>query len=302
MSLTEKQLEERLNYVTGSDSAIICGVSPWGSLIDLWRYKSRLAQAPDISGSSHVRAGNYLEPALRQWFADETGKDVQVSNELLIHKGIPFLAGNIDGFIPKENALLEIKTTSRGDDWGEQGEQKIPLHYLCQISHYMSVGNFDSAYVAVLIGGSDFRIYHYQRDEKLINAIIKKETEFWECVKNQIAPEPRTGADVMALCGLDVLSEKKVATGEIQAAIDEAKELDNQIDFLESKRDKCIDKIKVFMKESDTLMGLNGKIAASWRVTKEITRFNMDGFISDNKDLHDKYLIKTPGQRRFLLK
>jgi len=302
MSLTEQQLEQRLNYITGSDSSVICGVNPWGNVIDLWRYKTRLSQAPDISQQTYVKAGNYLEPALRAWFSDETGKDVQLASEMLIHKDIPFLAGNIDGYIKNENALLEIKTTSRGDGWGELGEQKIPLHYLCQISHYMAVGDFNCAYVAVLIGGNDFRIYHYARNEKLEKTIIQKEIEFWECVKNQIPPIPRTGDEVMSLCGLDVLSEKKVATGEIQAAINEANELQNQIDVLDAKKDKALDKIKVFMKNHDTLVGQNGKMAATWRVTKEINRFDMESFKSAHKDLADKFMIKTPGQRRFLLK
>lgn len=302
MSLTTEQLEARLGYITGSDAAVICGVSPWGNIIDLWRYKCRLAQAPDISQSPFVKAGNYLEPAIRKWFVDETGKEVILEPNLIVHKDIDFLAGNIDGRLTNESAILEIKTTSRPDGWGDDGENIIPFHYLCQISHYMAVCDVDRSYVAVLIGGNDFRIYTIERNKRLEIVLIQKELEFWECVKTETPPEPRTGEEVLSLYGAETLPAPLIADGHIQELLEGLRECKRNIAVYEEKSTHLEDCIKVYMGKNDSLLDLAGMPAISWKSAKGAMRFDSKKFSEENQALYEKYLKQSNPTRRFLIK
>lgn len=302
MSLTTEQLEQRLNFITGSDAAIICGVSPWGNIIDLWRYKTRQAVAPDISDKPYVKAGNYLEPIIRQWFTDETGKRVEEANEMFIHSSIPYMAGNIDGRIVDENAIIECKTTAHDGAWGKDGDNTIPEYYLCQVAHYVSVCDVERAYIAVLIRGSDFRHYVYERNEKLEKLIIEREKAFWECVANEIPPTPRTADEVQSLYGAISDEETVKATGDIQIAIDELNEVRNAVSIYEQKQKELEDKIKVYMGRKDTLLGLHGRPVATWKTAKGRSFFDANSLKVENEMLYNKYQKSGNPSRRFLVK
>lgn len=302
MSLTTEQLAQRLDYITGTDASVICGVSPWGNIIDLWRYKTRLAQAPDISDNPSIRAGNYLEPAVAQWFSDETGKGLTKSPELIVHKNISWMAGNVDRLVEGEDAILEIKTSSFDKGWGEYGENIIPDYYLCQVAHYLAVTDRNIAYIAVLIGGKDFRWYTHERNQKLEDKLIQKEKEFWDCVQNQVAPTPRSAKEMIALYGSDASNETIVANGEIERQLDELRELKAVIKDYQDKQQKLEDSIKVYMGQRDTLVSTSGKIAATWKKTKGRTSFDADALKQQNKELYERYLKEGQSYRTFRVK
>ena len=96
MSLTEQQLIERQNYIGGSDASTICGVNPYGNIIELWQEKLGLKEIEDISDKPVIRAGNYLEPVVAQWFEDDTGKPLEIAKDTFYHKSIPYMAANVD--------------------------------------------------------------------------------------------------------------------------------------------------------------------------------------------------------------
>jgi putative phage-type endonuclease len=302
MSLTPQQLEQRLDYITGSDAAIICGISPWGNIIELWQQKLRLAEQKDIGHLPAVKAGIYLEPVVEQWFCDETGKLTEVDTQFHIHKTIPFMAGNIDRRITDENAILECKTTSRNDNWGVIGDNTIPDYYLCQVAHYAAVCDVEVVYVAVLIRGSDFRWYTYERNSKLEDTIIRKETEFWECVKNETPPEPRSLHEIASLYSIATNEEPLIANQGIEAAINSYQANGKKIKELEEEQDRLQAFIKSYMKERDTLHGLNGNIIATWKNAKGAIRFDGKRFAKENPKLYEQYLKQSDLYRRFLIK
>src|SRR5271170_1103819 len=178
MSLTEQQLEERKNYIGGSDASTICGVNPYGNIIELWQEKLGYKEIEDISDKPVIRAGNYLEPVVAQWFEDDTKKPLEIAKDTFYHKTIPYMAANVDRLVTGESAILECKTAGRDIGWGKDGDNIIPDHYLCQVAHYVATLDLERAYIAVLIAGSDFRHFVYERNAKLEEMIIKKEKEF----------------------------------------------------------------------------------------------------------------------------
>jgi predicted phage-related endonuclease len=56
-----------------------------------------------------------------------------------------------------------------------------------QMMHYLLVTGKKKGYLAVLIGNQDFKWRVVERDEKLLNEILKREVEFWNeyVVKNE---------------------------------------------------------------------------------------------------------------------
>ena len=207
--LTDDQKEQRLSYVTGSDASIICGLSPYTTPYELWEQKTRRAVAPDISHKPAVKAGIMLEGAIRDWLGEELGKEIY-DDPMIISEEHPFMAANIDGHVNEatsengEYEIVEIKTTSSPEGWGDVGSNIIPRNYLLQVVHYMAVCNAYRCYVAVLIRGVDFRHYVLERDFVLEEMLIQKEKQFWSCVQLDIPPGPVYNKDL-----IDYLDERE---------------------------------------------------------------------------------------------
>lgn len=301
--LTEQQKQERLKVVTGSDASTILGVNPYTSILDLYMYKTGLKIEPDISHRPHVRAGSMLEEVVGQMFEQETFKKIIKPTKMFVHSKYEWMAGNIDGLIEGENAIIEIKTASRSDGWGEQGENVIPKHYLCQVAHYLAVTNAEMAYVAVLIGGWDFRWYRIQRSKALEQILIEKEKAFWfDNVLAEIMPEPRNMDDVINKFRNDTLQEPVVANSDISMAISNLRAAKRMRDDLNDKIDKYTDEITVFMGANDTLLDSNGNVAITWKAAKDSIHFDSQAFMKQYPKEYNAFLKVRPGSRRFLIK
>lgn len=101
---------------------------------------------------------------------------------------------NLDGIAidpeQKKGFIFEAKTASsyNSHEW----ELDIPEGYVLQVQHYMAVTGFTGAYVAVLIGGNEFKYYFIERDDELISMLIKLERQCWNYVtKNKQASSNR---------------------------------------------------------------------------------------------------------------
>jgi putative phage-type endonuclease len=302
MSLTTEQIEKRLDYITGSDAAVICGASPWGNVVDLWKQKRRIIQPQDISSRPVVRAGNYLEPVVRQWFEDDSNKKVQLDGDLIIHKTIPYMAANIDGRVVEDRAVFEAKTASRDTGWGAIGENVIPDYYLCQVAHYMAVEDAHRAFVAVLIRGSDFRYYTIERDLRFEEMILKKEKEFWEMVKTGVPPKPRTSDELISLHGYATIEDSVESNDEINDALEHIKEIKNYISMAQEKQKELEETVKVYMGKSPVLTSKENKVLATWRTAKSSKRFDANRFKEEQEMLYNEYLTDGTEQRRFLIK
>ena len=164
-------LEIRKTGITGSDVAAIVGVSKWTSALACWAKK--LGKIDDeLTQSEPMYWGTTLEPIIRNHFIKTTGWQVQEVGTYA-HQDRPWQLANPDGIIVKDTgelALLEIKTARFEDDWIVPAENTlgsasgVPRHYRTQVQHYLDVFDLPEAYVAVLFGGSKFRIFHVPAD------------------------------------------------------------------------------------------------------------------------------------------
>ena len=184
----EEFLARRRQGLGGSDMAAIMGLSPWRSPMDVFRDK--IGDAPENEANDAMYWGNQLEKLVAQEFAKRTGYKIQRRTAQYQHPTIPYLIGNLDRLIlnrPDGPEILEVKTTSAYGKKEWDGGQ-APLYYRIQLTHYLDVTGYVRGYLAVLIGGNDFRIVPVERDEALIAQMHAAAEAFWLCVETGTPP------------------------------------------------------------------------------------------------------------------
>lgn len=205
-------LKERGKGIGGSDVAAIMGLSPWRSPYEVWLEKTGMREPEDISGRPSVEWGNRLEPIVGQKFREEHPDwKVRRVNGILTSISRPWAKASLDYEVdvPGEGwQVLEIKTASQ---FGEHNwEEGVPLFYQTQVQHYLAVTGRKVAYVAVLIGGSDYREYRLERDEDDIRAIESAVDTFWLANVTGLTEPDVVGSDSPLL-----FDEHPAASGEL---------------------------------------------------------------------------------------
>lgn len=290
-------LNERRRGIGGSDVSGILGMSKWKSPLQV--YLDKIGEAEETPDNEAMLWGRVLEPVIRQQYADRTGRVVRIPEKMLCHRDHDFMLANLDGFTD-DGRVVEIKTARFGDEWGEHGTDQIPVPYLLQVQHYMAVTGFAVADVAVLIGGSDFRLYEIQADKDLHELLIEKEAEFWSMVQERRAPEPVTVADAQAMfkaksgLSMEANMDAYEALGRLTGITKEMLHLKMQ-----EEAEKAI--IMKAMGHADTLTW-NGKTIATWKESKPRSTFDAKAFQAAHPDLYPQFVKTGASSRRFLLK
>lgn len=211
MALSAEQIEFRKGGIGGSDAAVVLGVSPWKSALELWLEKT--GQVEDTKESTRLSAGSFLEPFIAaevqrgRVIAHGEGRHLDricsgkqllgEGGEMLTHPDHPFMLANTDRtiggakvgdrWIP--SGILEIKTAGewafkRG--WG----QGVPLYYQVQCQHYMAVTGARFAIVACLEGLERVHVWELKRDDHfIIERLIPKLADFWAKVESKTPPQ-----------------------------------------------------------------------------------------------------------------
>lgn len=170
----------RRDGVGGSDVAAIMGLSPWSSPYQVWADKVA-GVSEDISGKPAVMWGNILEPVVGEHYRElHPDRIVRRVNGVARSIKRPWAQASLDYEVKDPElgwGVLEIKTAGqRSEDKWEEG---VPLFYMTQVTHYLSVTGRPFADVAVLIGGQDYREYRIMRDESDIETVDGAVDAFW---------------------------------------------------------------------------------------------------------------------------
>ncbi|PCI27634.1 hypothetical protein COB55_05410 [Candidatus Wolfebacteria bacterium] len=297
--LTEQQRITRQSGLGGSDIAALFGLSPWITAYELWLEKTgKISSSYDVDNPV-IEAGNRLEPLIARWYEDVSGNKVHEITETLRHPDHPYLLAHIDRKVKGQSKILEIKFAMEFSrkKWGEAGTDQIPLHYICQVQHYLAVTGNQEADVAVLFGGWDLKIYHIKRDEKLISGIIAAAGRFWkENVLAGIAPAPVTQEDVMKMFPQDN-GEYLPLSPEIEAKVSDLKALKKKLNFFEKDKKQYEQDIKKWLGENQGAINDNGEIVVTWK-SSERTRLDEKQMKQEHPALWQQY-AKTNISRTF---
>ena len=208
--MTPELLKERMSGIGGSDIGVILGLSTHATQLDVYLAK----RGEDRPGKNEQAMywGSVLEDVVAREYQLRTGRRIQRINQMLRHPAHEFAIANVDRAIVSPeiagnvrwkggrlttDRILECKTANAfaADQWGPAGSDYVPESYLAQCQWYLGVTGASVADLAVLIGGSDYRIYSLARDDGLIADMIEMAANFWRRVQDGTAPDPQSVAD-----------------------------------------------------------------------------------------------------------
>lgn len=302
MSENEEFLKQRLIGIGGSDAAVVLGMSPFKSRIQLWNEK--VSKKIDIESANALilEIGSALEPIIANKYARTTGRKLEL-RPMKVHPVYPFIIGNIDREIVGDErgpGILEIKTKGAWIDWHSED---IPPYYMTQVQHYLSVYGYDWASFAVLDLGTR-KITHtdVERDDKQIANIIDEEKKFWKLVETKVPPE----VDSSKACG-NFLREHYNQSEDIIIDLignEDAtkwamilKDIRNQEKLLKAQEDECKNHLMSLVGSAEKALGNNFKI--SWKSPKDKDVFDLEKFRIEHPKLVKQYLKAEHQSRRF---
>ena len=297
-------LAERKTGIGGSDVAAVIGISRWKTPLEVWEEKTGRANPTEESPAMYW--GTMLEAVVADEFAKRTGFKVERCEMLRDEWRI----ANLDRVVIEPNGtkvLLECKTANAYADlaWGESQELEIvnkqamptaiiPDYYTTQVQWYLGVTGFPYAYVAVLIGGQDFRIYRIESDNELIDLLVERCRQFWfGNVIRDIPPEPITAADSEKLYAGKQVEEIPEADSETALMISNLINIKLQTRDLDKQASALKEKIIAALKDK-TGFAIGGKKACSFVISK-YDAFDTKRFAAEHPDLYQEY--KTPTTR-----
>ena len=267
LNLGKKEwLKYRKGGIGGSDAGAICGLNPYRTAIQVYTDK-RTDEIEEFDNEA-MREGRDLEEYVARRFMEETGKKVRRANAMFYDEEKPFMLADVDRMIVGENAGLECKTASpfSADKWEDD---KIPLSYQIQCYHYMSVMNADRWYVAVLIYGTEFKVYCLERDEEMIQNLVHIEVDFWNNhVQAGVIPAPdgsKLADKVIAEYFSDPVDETIELSG-YQKQLERRDELKELIDKMTKEVSLIEQEIKMMMGNAEKAKADNYRI--SWKASQ----------------------------------
>lgn len=291
-------LQYRKQGIGGSDAGAICGLNPYRTAMQVY-YDKTSDKIEEIDNEA-MRQGREFEDYVARRFVEATGKKVRRANYMFQDETYPFMLADVDRMIVGENAGLECKTASPylSDKWQDG---KIPIHYQLQCYHYMSVCDADAWYVAVLIYGREFKVYRLERDEEIIENLIRLETNFWENhVLKRVLPDP----DGSKLADSVIAEYFKESTGGViplqgfDDKLQRREELIVLLDKMESEKRQIEQELKMYMGQAEKAE--NQFFRVSW---KEVVSSRLDtkALQEQEPEVYQRYLKQT-NSRRFTVK
>lgn len=234
-------MPSRAKFIGGSDSAVILGVHPHRSIVDLWLEKvgRKVETVDDVRRKQVLARGRRLEPVIVDMAIDKlraAGHQVKLlaKNRRYRDAQHRFLSAEIDFELEVDGEEVngDAKSVSHfvRDEWGDPGSEDVPIHYAAQFMHGLMVHprRRQRTLVAALRSLDDVDLYWTRRDEVTIEAMRERELRFWtDHVKAKVPPEPTSLDDIRGLFPKSRPAAIE-ATPEIAAKVAELRDLQKQ--------------------------------------------------------------------------
>ena len=293
-------LEERRKGIGGSDIAAILGMNPWKTAYQVYREKRK--EVDPWVGNEATDWGKRMEPAIRQWYSDVTGRSVRLPDKILYHARYPFMLASLDGFTD-DGRVVEIKTARSGKDWGEPGTNEIPDYYHLQVQHYMVVTGFEVTDVPVSIAGGSPELYEVPHDRELQELIVDAAATFWQRVVDGNPPDAVTYADAIQRYGRSQTQGAVIASTEDIIRIDELRGVKETIKEQEAIEEELRGKLIITLGDlGDTLIDSSGQTLLTYKLSKGKSMFDAKTLEKELPEIYQKYLKQSEPTRRFLVK
>jgi len=295
MGFTADQLDERKHSLGGSDAAVAIGISPYKTPLQLYLEKTGLYEQQDISENDPVYWGSKLEDIIAEEYIRRSGNACEFPKGKYTHPQHSYMTAHVDRLVENKKTILECKTANLflEKDWGEAFSDDIPLHYLIQVQHYLAVLGYETADVAVLIGGQDFRIYQINRSEDLIKGLLIGEAAFWEGIQNELPPLPVNETDLKILFPGDNGNSVK-CSDEILEAVNTLRTKKAEIKALEKEIEPIKFAIKHAFGDCTNLVHDSSRFPIATLKQQNNNRFQINVFRRTYPELVEKFMANKP--------
>ena len=278
----------REKRIGGSDIGAILGVNKYKSIIDVYIDKT---EGILFEGNESTYWGHIHESTIMKEFGKR-------HKEFIVYQAPysvidDFLIANLDGVLKdKENGeygVLEIKTTNAFNykDW--DGDI-VPQYYYAQVQHYLMLTGYKFAYVAVLIGGQQYKEFKIERNEEDINLIRNKATEFYqENLLKKIPPMP-DGSDAymehLKKKALEIENNEVIEFVDLEEKAAKIKDLSKEINSLKKEQDLFKEEIMLELINNGTQKGVAGKYKFNIQSRKSP---DFEAMVKENLELMEQY-------------
>lgn len=321
---------KKCKKMTGTRFATILGLNPWSTAFEMWCAITRTYEKP-FEDTIYTVAGKVIEPKQAEYMENSYGMDIIRPTDAY---GKDYFSKTYGDFFPwrkhlggmwdyllkgedgKVEAVLEMKTTKRVEDW----EDDIPEYYALQAALYAYLYGVDNVImVASFLSEKDYdnpeeyvpnvsntvtkEFKISERYPDFANIVAQVEQWWTDHVDTGISPmfDETKDAEI-----LKVLRTNSVSTTDIQDVIKEAEALKAEIDDVEEQISAKEKRLKVLndtikehalskFREGDKKVEIKGGTYV-WTVSKtESTSIDKDALVADG--LIDKYTKKTESYR-----
>ena len=304
---TDDWHEKRREGIGGSDASIVMGVSPFSSRLELWTTKVEGFKIDNTDNKPYLDWGNLLEPLIIQRYCNITKR--KVFTDITFDKRFECMIGNVDGVVEssnrKERGILEIKTKNAFAHWEKDWKEgNVPLYYKMQLQHYLAVSGYSWGSFAILdLGSMELIWFDVERDNDLINHLIKEEQDFWYTVVNKIKPEPDSSKvcnDFLRSYYPESVKDTFIDLTGVEEAIEQSDILIQSKKLAKSVKESEMGAKNYFM----DLMGDNEKafgddFSISWKSMGNKESFDIKSFKDKHPELYYEFITLKPQTRRF---
>ena len=166
-------LEWRKQHITATDSAKIMGKNPWSTALDCYDEKIN-GKTTFISAA--MQKGMDSEPLARECLIATHG--INLSPKVFRSLEYPLMGASLDAVSDDNKIVYEIKCV--GEKTMERAlKGEIAPMYIIQCNKQMLVMGLDSMFLFYYFNDFLHHTVKVERDEKLIDEIIKSDTKFW---------------------------------------------------------------------------------------------------------------------------
>ena len=299
-------LTARKDGIGASEVATVVGLNPWETPYQLWRRKVGL-DAPKQENFA-MKAGHYLEDAVAQFWADETGNEIikaSVEDFMFIDETKPYLRVSPDRTYwlkgtPKNDdnkGILECKTTQMSID-----AEDLPKRWFVQVQMNLGVAGYQYGSLAWLTAGREFGYKDLAFVPDFYAWLVEEVDRFWiDNIQGKQEPTAANVQDILLKYNRHTDGKIIEATTDIVTAYNQLKGVRTEISKLEATKEELEARIKIGFGDAEA-MSYDGQTLATWKAAKDSSKFDAKLFCKENPELAEKYTITQPGSRRFLLK
>ena len=216
-----------------------------------------------------------------------------------------WMLANLDYAVVGNSDVQVLECKTAGEFGARLWKDGVPDYYQCQVQHQLAITGKQTAEVAVLICGQEFRIYRIERDDELIQELITLEREFWSYVETD-TPPPADGSEsadraLRALYPKDHGHTLDLSNDPIMTeAFDELVKVRDSLDVFTMQEATLKQFIQQSMEDATKAVFEHGSV--SWKKSKDSTTLDTTALLTDQPDLKKQYPLVKAGSRRFLIK